>query len=112
MDTITITITTKGIHGATEEEQHTRQQFECVAKIGIAPPHGRYTDSVDQITDYRPIKKDIRNIIENGHFQYIETLAETIAYNILETESVHTAKVTIRKLDIWGQPAVTITRSR
>jgi dihydroneopterin aldolase len=55
-------------------------------------------DRLDSVVDYGDITRKIRGIIESGHINLAETLAERIAIVCFEDQRVKTARVRVEKL--------------
>jgi (5-formylfuran-3-yl)methyl phosphate synthase len=84
-----------------ERDQPQRVRFEVTAEVR------RRSGTSDEIGDtfsYDLILDTIRALIENRHFNLVETLAEEIAAKLLEHEAVAAVTVRVEKLDV--APAV------
>jgi dihydroneopterin aldolase len=55
-------------------------------------------DRLESVVDYEAITRKIRAIVEGGHINLAETLAERIASACFEDQRVKTARVRIEKL--------------
>lgn len=87
-------------------EQRVRINIELLATkagplLGAEPRAGRR----DRILRYDTVVAGIRRIVEEGHFDLCETLAERIAALCLENRRVGSARVRIEKLDVYPDAA-------
>ena len=57
-------------------------------------------DRLSDVVCYENVVEKIRAIIDAGHINLVETLAENIAESILEDKRILEVKVRIEKLDI------------
>lgn len=96
-------------------ERKVEQEFEISLMLEVentakAAKSQRLQDAVD----YQPIKEMIVQVIGGKSFYLIETLADTIAQNVLQDERIQSLTLTIKKPEVWGSgvPGLTITRSR
>lgn len=55
-------------------------------------------DRLETVVDYGEITRKIRSIVEKGHINLAETLAERIAHACFEDPRVQTARVRVEKL--------------
>ena len=55
-------------------------------------------DQIDNVVCYEDVVKQVEKIIENGHLNLVETLAEEIAAACLEDPRVTVARVRVEKL--------------
>lgn len=102
-----------GIHGLTEKERCLPQRFQVDIKIK-ARAESRLNDSITNAVDYRTTRRIAIEVIRDESFFLLETIACTIAEQILENTSALSAIVTVRKLDIWGNaiPGVRVSKER
>ncbi|MEK9157601.1 MAG: dihydroneopterin aldolase [Patescibacteria group bacterium] len=114
MDTVSISnLVVEGVHGVTEKEKKGPQRFKI--DVVLKTSRKQYIrGSIEHALDYRAVKKIIVEVVRNTSFPLIETIAHTIALNILEKTIALSATVTISKIDIWGNgyPSVSITKEK
>lgn len=65
-------------------------------------PHG---DALDNVVCYATVVDRIKAIVDEGHLNLVETLAERIAAACLEDERVQTARVRVEKLAVIPEAA-------
>jgi 7,8-dihydroneopterin aldolase/epimerase/oxygenase len=70
---------------------------------GAAPAVGR--DELARVVDYQRLADTVRGIVSVGHVRLVETLAERIAVACLDDERVKKVRVTVEKLDVFGDAA-------
>jgi len=87
-----------GFHGVLEEEKRLGQKFIISSKLTVNSPEGVDEDDCDKTVNYAKVCDVIAAIAENEQYDLIETLADTIAKEILirfsmvEKVSVHVDK--------------------
>jgi len=81
-------IRAEGRHGARTGEKDEPQPFVVDLDLEVEV----HEDSIDATADYRGITDAVREIVEQGSFDLIETMAEAIAHRIASFE--HVAQVT------------------
>jgi dihydroneopterin aldolase len=104
----------RGKHGVYEEERKVEQEFELTLKLGVGDTSGAAKScELKDAVDYVPIKHEIEKIIKEKSFYLIETLADTIARQVMEDTRIKTLELTINKPEVWdhGVPGLTIFRS-
>jgi dihydroneopterin aldolase len=70
-------------HGVLPEEHENSQHFSATLELELPlAPAGR-SDRLDQTIDYCAVQAVVRKIIEGSHRKLIETLAETVAAELL-----------------------------
>ncbi len=62
-------------------------------------------DNLDDVVCYEDVADRIRDLVDSGHVNLVETLAEQIAELCLDDERVRTARVRIEKLDVFEDAA-------
>ena len=65
-------------------------------------PHG---DALDNVVCYATVVERIKAIVDEGHLNLVETLAERIASACLEDTRVQTARVRVEKLAVIPEAA-------
>jgi dihydroneopterin aldolase len=72
-------------------------------------------DDLNNVVNYAELVAQIRAIVDAGHINLVETLADRVAQACLEDRRVQTAKVRIEKLDVFQEAesvGVEIERAR
>jgi (5-formylfuran-3-yl)methyl phosphate synthase len=98
--------------GAYDFERSIRQRlvFEVEAEVRRA---GAHSDDMRSIFSYDVILDAIRLVVDRGHVDFIETLAEEVAALVLQHARVRSIRVNVQKLDvIEGAVGVEIRRER
>jgi 7,8-dihydroneopterin aldolase/epimerase/oxygenase len=67
---------------------------------GAGPSVG--ADELGRVVDYQAVAVAVRRIVGAGHVRLVETLAERIAVACLDNVSVRKVRVTVEKLDVFG----------
>ena len=101
------------IIGLYPEERTNKQDVTINVTMACDLRKAGNSDSLADTVDYKAIKLNILDFVENSQFQLIESLAEGIANICLEAEGVQSATVSIDKpgaLRFARSVAVEITR--
>ena len=101
------------IIGLYPEEREKRQDIIINITLSINLRKAGNSDSLEDTLDYKAIKLDILDFVENSSFQLIESLVEGIATICLKDPRVLSTTVTIDKpgaLRFCKSVAVEITR--
>jgi 7,8-dihydroneopterin aldolase/epimerase/oxygenase len=105
-------------HGVNEWEKVEEQRFEVDVELGVDSRGAAAADDIAGTVDYRAVREAVRAVVEGPSVNLIETLAESIAREILAANvDVHEVVVRVRKPDVeLGGPldyaGVEIRRSR
>lgn len=101
-----------GTHGHTAKEKLAPQRFIVDILIESDFLRAASTDNLNHAVDYRSAREAARQVIENGNYELIETIAGKIASEIIKDTKVKKVEVSVTKPDIWqkGEPTVTISR--
>src|SRR3954466_10152552 len=70
-------------HGILPIERETSQRFSATLELELPLADAGLTDRLDQTVDYCEVQAVVRSIIEGSHKKLIETLAETVAAELL-----------------------------
>lgn len=88
-----------GIHGHEHEKpQRVRINLDLAVREGTRP----IDDRIDNVVCYEKIVTGIRAIVERGHVNLVETLAEEIARMCLADGQSRSARVRVEKLDVFA----------
>lgn len=86
--------------GAYPEERLHRQRVRFNVDLQALWPSGALDDNLDKVVNYKDITTGIRKLVEEGHINLVETLAERIADMCLADARVLNARVSVEKLDV------------
>lgn len=87
-----------GYHGVTAAEKETGRRFEvdCELEADLASPG--QTDSLTDTVDYAAVYQKVREIVEGKAFSLVESLAVSLANEILKEFPVFKVTVRVRKI--------------
>jgi dihydroneopterin aldolase len=83
-----------GVHG---HEQTKHQPIRVNVDMSVEDP-APLEDRLERVVDYEAIATRIRDLVEKGHVNLAETLAEAIAKGCLEDPRVRSVRVRVEKL--------------
>ena len=72
-------------HGVLPIETETSQRFSATVELELPLSAAGRSDRLDQTVDYCAVQSIVRSVIEGSHKRLIETLAETVATELLRT---------------------------
>lgn len=81
----------------------------------LCTEHPAINDDLSNVVNYAALVEQVRAIVDAGHINLVETLADRVAQACLDDRRVQTAKVRIEKLDILQEAesvGVEIERAR
>ena len=87
--------------GAFEAERHAPQRVRISAELLVRPTKALAEDRLDNVVGYHLVHDAIARLAERSHVDLQETLAEDVARICLEPPEVVTARVYVRKLDVY-----------
>jgi dihydroneopterin aldolase len=70
-------------HGVLPVEQETSQHFSATLELELSLDEAGRSDRLDATIDYCAVQEVVRGIIEGSHKKLIETLAESVAQELL-----------------------------
>lgn len=76
---------------------------------------GRAGDNIRNVVSYEDIVGVVKRLIDGGHINLVETLAERVATALLKDRRINAARVRVEKLDVFPEAAgvgVEIERKR
>lgn len=85
--------------GVWEHEKDTRQAVRINVDLSVIEPNEHHEDQLMNVVCYNDIVNNIQTIIQTGHINLVETLAEKIAEMALDDERVIAARVKVEKLE-------------
>ena len=87
-----------GVHGHEKDDQ---QRVRINLDMEVPEPEAPIPDKLAEVVCYEEIALKIRAIVNAGHINLVETLAERIASEILSDERISAVRVRIEKLDVF-----------
>jgi len=88
-------------HGVNEREKIEEQRFEVDVELGVDVRAAAASDDLARTVDYRAVYASVRSVLDGPSVDLIETLAESIARDILLTHAgVEEVVVRVRKPDV------------
>src|SRR3954469_20428324 len=67
----------------------------------VCTEHAAIKDDLDNVVNYADLVEQVRAIVDEGHINLVETLADRVAQACLVDRRVQSAKVRIEKLDVF-----------
>lgn len=101
--------------GVYDHERHRRQPVRINVDLRVRESAAPLGDDIANVFSYDKIIRGIRDIIDEGHINLVETLAERIAELCLSDRRVVNARVSVDKLEVEPDAAavgIEIERSR
>lgn len=86
--------------GAYPEERHRRQRVRFNIDMRVVAPVGPIEDDLTKVLSYDKVVSNIRALVDRGHINLVETLAERVAESCLADPRVADIRVRVEKLDI------------
>lgn len=104
-------------HGVLAEEKTTEQPFVIDVSVETDFGPAAASDELEDTLDYGAVAQKVHDLVRSESHQLIEKLADRVATEVLEDETVLSVTVTVHKpeapIDVpFGDVAVTITKSR
>jgi 7,8-dihydroneopterin aldolase/epimerase/oxygenase len=88
-------------HGVNDWEKTQAQRFEVDVELIVRTHRAGTSDELAQTVDYRQVHEAVRRVIEGPPVDLIETLAESIAHDILAANRrARKVVVRVRKPDV------------
>ena len=88
-----------GVHGHEKgKQQRVRVNLDLAVLEGAAAPG----DTLGDVVCYEEIVDGVRAVVDEGHVNLVETLAERIAAVCLSDPRVRMARVRVEKLDVFA----------
>ncbi|MFQ5676402.1 MAG: dihydroneopterin aldolase [bacterium] len=84
-------------HGVWDEEREIGQRFEVDAEFKLDVSKATRSDKLKDTVDLYAVFKAVEQIVLNGKFRLLETMAEKIAMAILEKFDVAEVLIRVRK---------------
>jgi len=86
-----------GIHS---HEKEARQRVRINLDLAVEESSEPINDNIHNVICYEELADGVQEIVNHGHVNLVETLAENIAAMCLEDVRVRSARVRVEKLDI------------
>lgn len=105
----------KALIGIHEHEKKAPQKLVINVDLSVTDTGPDHADEISNVVCYEKVVNAIKAIVESGHVNLVETLAEKIASGILENPHVHGARIRIEKPDAFVDAAsvgIEIERAR
>ncbi|MQX36052.1 dihydroneopterin aldolase [Roseospira navarrensis] len=99
--------------GAYEHEKAAPQRIRLNLDLAVREAAADLGDRLENVVCYDSVLGRVREIVQAGHVNLVETLAERIAAVCLEDSRVRRAQVRVEKLDVFQEAesvGVTIER--
>ena len=87
-----------GVH---KHERKKPQRIRVNIDLAVTERSVVSTDRLADVVCYEDVADRIRSIVNNGHVNLVETLAEKIASKCLEDRRIKATRVRIEKLDVF-----------
>ena len=91
-----------GVH---KHERKKPQRVRVNLDLAVTEQSVISTDRLADVVCYEDVADRIRSIVNNGHVNLVETLAEKIASKCLEDRRIKATRVRIEKLDVFKDAA-------
>ena len=91
-----------GVH---KHERKKPQRIRVNLDLAVTEQSVISTDRLADVVCYEDVADRIRSIVNNGHVNLVETLAEKIASKCLEDMRIKATRVRIEKLDVFKDAA-------
>lgn len=85
--------------GVWEHEKDTRQKVRINVDLSVQESKQHHDDQLQNVVCYNDIVTNIQGILNKGHINLVETLAENIADMALVNEQVIGVRVKVEKLE-------------
>ena len=91
-----------GVH---KHERKKPQRIRINLDLAVTEQSVISTDRLADVVCYEDVADRIRTIVNNGHVNLVETLAEKIASKCLEDRRIKATRVRIEKVDVFKDAA-------
>ena len=92
-----------GVH---RHERDAPQRVRVTVELDMDPTFSNESDSIRVVLSYDHVVAAVKQIIDAGHINLVETLAERIAVKCLKDSRVGKVKVMVEKLDVLEGEAI------
>jgi dihydroneopterin aldolase len=87
-----------GYHGNSPAEKETGRRFEVDCELVCNTGKAVAADSLAETVDYTKVYDMIEDMVKNNRFNLIETLANRLADDVLNSFDVRSIKIRVRKM--------------
>jgi len=87
-------------HGYYKAERELGQRFELDIEVECDLTRASRTDELSDAIDYRKVYSLAKEAFENSKFKLLETVAERIADQILDSFNIHAVLIRVRKPNV------------
>ena len=91
-----------GIH---QHERLAPQRVRINIDMAVFEGGGGASDDIAQVVSYEDVITGVKRLLEAGHINLVETLAENIAALCLNDRRVESVRVRVEKLDVYAEAA-------
>ena len=91
--------------GAYDAERSAKQTIIVDAEIDVVEPDDPLTDSLENVMCYHKFAKGVQAILDEGHIELVETLAERLVALALDNHLSTAARISIEKPDALDEAA-------
>ena len=92
-----------GVH---RHERDSPQRVRLSVELDIDDVLAPRRDAIEEVVNYDDVVRGVRQMVRADHINLVESLAERILEFCLKDERVARARVTVEKLDVFGDDAV------
>ncbi len=89
-----------GVH---RHEKDAEQRVRINLDLAVRENDQPIDDKIENVICYEQLTKGVEKIVERGHINLVETLAENIAAMCLSDHRVRSVRVRVEKLDVLEQ---------
>ncbi len=87
-----------GYHGVTGAERRVGNRFQIDVVLEVDVEKAAASDGIKDAVDYRKVHRRVVDWIEKKSFKLLETMATSLADELLQRFDVHSVRLKIRKL--------------
>ena len=91
-----------GIH---EHEKLAPQRVRINIDMTVFECDGDPSDDIAQVVSYEDVIAGVKRLLDAGHINLVETLAENIAQLCLADSRVDSVRIRVEKLDVYAEAA-------
>ena len=91
-----------GVH---DREHGRTQRVRVNIDLLVDEPADPLADDIANVVSYEPVVEAARRLVTCGHIKLVETLAERLAHELLESVGVRRVRVRVEKLDVYSDAA-------
>lgn len=88
--------------GVYSHEREAKQRVRVNVDLAVREHAGPIADELANVVSYEDITHGVEAIVDRGHINLVETLADEIAAMCLEDPRVRSVRVRVEKLDVFA----------